>query len=49
MTKTLDQLLFAYYNKNDGMKITDLHQGIVWGTQTEETRPRRAADQPLRL
>lgn len=38
MTKTLDQLLFAYYNKNDKLKITDLHQGIVWGTQTEETR-----------
>jgi UDP-sulfoquinovose synthase len=38
LTKTLDQLLFAYYNKNDGIRITDLHQGIVWGTQTEETR-----------
>src|SRR4051812_6371192 len=38
LTKTLDQLLFAYYNKNDRVKITDLHQGIVWGTQTEETR-----------
>jgi UDP-sulfoquinovose synthase len=38
MTKTLDQLLFAYYNKNDRVKITDLHQGIVWGTQTAETR-----------
>jgi UDP-sulfoquinovose synthase len=38
LTKTQDQLLFAYYNKNDGVKITDLHQGIVWGTQTRETR-----------
>ncbi|MCF3974746.1 NAD-dependent epimerase/dehydratase family protein [Paracoccus salsus] len=38
MTKTQDQLFFAYYNKNDGVRITDLHQGIVWGTQTEETR-----------
>jgi UDP-sulfoquinovose synthase len=38
LTKTLDQLLFAYYNKNDGIRITDLHQGIVWGTETEETR-----------
>ena len=37
MTKTLDQLLFFYYNKNDGVRITDLHQGIVWGTQTAET------------
>ncbi|MEM9741779.1 MAG: NAD-dependent epimerase/dehydratase family protein [Pseudomonadota bacterium] len=38
MTKTLDQLVFAYYNKNDDLRITDLHQGIVWGTQTAETR-----------
>ena len=37
MTKTQDQLLFAYYNKNDHLKVTDLHQGIVWGTQTQET------------
>ncbi len=37
LTKTQDQLLFAYYNKNDGVRITDLHQGIVWGTQTGET------------
>jgi UDP-sulfoquinovose synthase len=38
MTKTQDQLLFAYYNKNDEVRVTDLHQGIVWGTQTAETR-----------
>lgn len=38
MTKTQDQLMFAYYNKNDNVRITDLHQGIVWGTQTEETK-----------
>jgi UDP-sulfoquinovose synthase len=38
MTKTQDQLLFAFYNKNDGLLVTDLHQGIVWGTQTAETR-----------
>lgn len=37
MTKTQDQLMFAYYNKNDDVRVTDLHQGIVWGTQTEET------------
>ncbi len=37
MTKTLDQLLFAFYAKNDGLRITDLHQGIVWGTQTPQT------------
>ncbi|MEQ9663731.1 MAG: NAD-dependent epimerase/dehydratase family protein [Parasphingopyxis sp.] len=38
LTKTQDQLFFAYYNKNDGIRVTDLHQGIVWGTQTEETK-----------
>jgi phosphoadenylyl-sulfate reductase (thioredoxin) len=38
MTKTQDQLLFAYYAKNDHVRATDLHQGIVWGTQTQETR-----------
>nr|WP_204729368.1 NAD-dependent epimerase/dehydratase family protein [Jeotgalibacillus terrae] len=37
MTKSQDQLLFQYYNKNDQLRITDLHQGIVWGTNTEET------------
>ena len=37
LTKTLDQLLFAFYNKNDKLRVTDLHQGIVWGTQTQET------------
>lgn len=37
MTKTQDQLFFAYYNKNDGVRVTDLHQGIVWGTNTKET------------
>ena len=37
MTKTLDQLLFLYYNKTDLVRITDLHQGIVWGTNTEAT------------
>jgi UDP-sulfoquinovose synthase len=37
MTKTLDQLLFFYYNKNDNIRITDLHQGIVWGTNTSLT------------
>jgi UDP-sulfoquinovose synthase len=36
-TKSLDAILFQFYNRNDGLKITDLHQGIVWGTQTDET------------
>jgi len=37
MTKTQDALFFFFYNKNDKLRISDLHQGIVWGTQTEET------------
>ncbi len=37
MTKVQDALMFSYYNKNDGVRITDLHQGIVWGTNTLET------------
>ncbi|MCQ9675821.1 MULTISPECIES: NAD-dependent epimerase/dehydratase family protein [unclassified Corynebacterium] len=37
MTKVLDQHLFAYYAKNDELRITDLHQGIIWGTHTEQT------------
>ena len=38
MTKTQDALLFQFYAKNDHLRITDLHQGIVWGAQTEQTR-----------
>jgi UDP-sulfoquinovose synthase len=38
LTKTQDQLIFAYFNKNDRVRITDLHQGIVWGTQTDQTK-----------
>lgn len=37
LTKTMDSLIFGYYNKNDNLCITDLHQGIVWGTETNET------------
>ena len=38
MTNCLDQQLFQFYAKNDALRITDLHQGIVWGTHTEQTR-----------
>ncbi|WP_019157420.1 NAD-dependent epimerase/dehydratase family protein [Brevibacterium senegalense] len=38
MTKVLDQHLFAFYAKNDKLRITDLHQGIIWGTNTAETQ-----------
>lgn len=38
MTKCMDNVMFMYYNKNFGLKITDLHQGIVWGVDTKITR-----------
>lgn len=38
MTKAQDQFFFQYYNRNNGIRVTDLHQGIVWGTQTAETK-----------
>lgn len=37
LTKCLDALVFQFYNKNDGLRITDLHQGIVWGTNTKQS------------
>jgi UDP-sulfoquinovose synthase len=30
--------MFAFYAKNDKIRVTDLHQGIVWGTQTPQTQ-----------
>lgn len=38
MTKVLDHQMFQTYAKLYGLRVTDLHQGIVWGTQTDETR-----------
>jgi len=38
LTKTQDALAFQFYARNDGVRITDLHQGIVWGAQTPQTR-----------
>lgn len=37
MTKSQDALFFWYYNRNYRTRVTDLHQGIVWGTQTAQT------------
>lgn len=37
LTKAQDELLFQFYNKMYSVDITDLHQGIVWGTNTDET------------
>jgi UDP-sulfoquinovose synthase len=36
-TKCMDAMLFRFYAKNDGLRITDLHQGIIWGVETDET------------
>ena len=36
-TKCLDHILMQFYTKNWGFAITDLHQGIVWGTDTKIT------------
>ncbi len=37
LTKVLDHQLMQFYAKNWGFQITDLHQGVVWGTDTEVT------------
>ena len=37
LTKSQDELFFQFYVKNYGLKITDLHQGIIWGMNTKET------------
>ena len=36
-SKCLDALLFQFFARNDGLRITDLHQGVVWGTFTDNT------------
>jgi UDP-sulfoquinovose synthase len=37
LTKAQDELMFQFYNRMYNLNITDLHQGIVWGTNTPET------------
>lgn len=37
LTKCHDQLTFQLYQKLYGLDIVDLHQGIVWGSQTTDT------------
>ena len=37
MTKAQDAMFFQFYAKNYDLKITDLHQGIIWGINTPET------------
>lgn len=38
MTKCMDSIMFDYYNSNWNVCVTDLHQGIVWGWETDLTR-----------
>lgn len=37
LTKALDHLSLAYFSASHGLRITDLHQGTVWGAETPET------------
>lgn len=36
-TKCLDAIMWQFYQKNDQLRVTDLHQGVVWGTNTPQT------------
>lgn len=38
MTKCLDNVTLLNFQKFFGLKITELHQGIVWGVSTPETQ-----------
>ena len=37
LTKALDHLSLAYFAASHGVRVTDLHQGTVWGAETPET------------
>lgn len=37
LTKAQNQLLFQHYISTAGLRITELNQGVVWGSTTEET------------
>lgn len=37
MTKCLDNVTLLNFHKYFNLKITELHQGIVWGVSTPET------------
>jgi len=38
LSKSQITSLLNFYSQNYGLNITDLYQGIVWGTQTKETK-----------
>jgi UDP-sulfoquinovose synthase len=37
LSKVFDHQLFQFYREMDRLTITDVHQGIIWGSQTKET------------
>jgi UDP-sulfoquinovose synthase len=37
MTKSQDAIFFQFFAKNYKLRITDLHQGIIWGAETAQT------------
>ena len=37
-TKVLDHSILQFYSKNWNLRVTDLHQGIVWGFETDLTK-----------
>ncbi|MFI5572425.1 NAD-dependent epimerase/dehydratase family protein [Streptomyces sp. NPDC051740] len=37
LSKCMDAQLFEFYARYDNLRISDLHQGVVWGTQTRLT------------
>lgn len=37
LTKAQEEIMFQYFQKVYNLKITDLHQGIVWGVNTKDT------------
>lgn len=37
LTKAQEEIMFQYFQKIYNLKITDLHQGIVWGVNTKDT------------
>lgn len=37
LTKAQNQLLFQHYVATAGLRITELNQGVVWGSTTDET------------
>lgn len=38
LTKVMDHMGLAYFAAKNGLRVTDLHQGTVWGMMTAETQ-----------